>query len=472
MSTRAETERRARRSGEGRFAREDGPGGRGLIPAPPTGWGRFVWLGPGLIWMLSAAASGELLFTPRVAALYGYALLWMLVIALALKLLINREIGRYTVCTGRGLLDGFNDLPGPRGWAVWLILLPQVIVAVASIAGLAGGAASAATLELPGSIELWMVITTVTAVSLVLWGRYTGVERVATFVALAIGIGGVAAAASTGPDVAEVASGLEPGVPDDFEVAEILPWLGFASAGAAGLVWYSYWIRAKGFGAASPSLRDEGAGEGIDPADLDGEDRGRLRGWLRQMTLDTCVAIGGTFVVMISFMILGAELLRPEGIIPDEADVAGDLTNLFEGVWGNFGFWFLLVGIYVGFWDTVLTDQDGWGRMFANGTRSLAARAGRAGRWVDEAFLGRVYLVVLLAVIPIIVFLIWGEPVDILKLAGTIEAIHIPIVAMLTLYVNRRLPRDLRASGVLTAVVALASLAFAVFAGYYITVEW
>ena len=143
------------RGDEGRFAREGEkrPARRGRIPVPPVGWKRIAWLGPGLIWMLSAAASGELLFTPRVAALYGYALLWALVLALALKLLINREIGRYTVCTGRGLLEGFADLPGPRGWAVWLILIPQVVVAVASIAGLAGGAASAATVELSGSIE-------------------------------------------------------------------------------------------------------------------------------------------------------------------------------------------------------------------------------------------------------------------------------------------------------------------------------
>jgi Mn2+/Fe2+ NRAMP family transporter len=192
--------------------------------------------------MLSAAASGELLFTPRVAAIYGYALLWALVLALALKLLINREIGRYTVCTGRGLLEGFADLPGPRGWAVWLILIPQVVVAVASIAGLAGGAASAATVELSGSIELWMVATTVTAVALVLWGRYRGVELVATLIALSLGIGAVAAALSTGPDAGDVVSGLAPGTPDDLDVAEILPWLGFASAGAAGLMWYSYWV--------------------------------------------------------------------------------------------------------------------------------------------------------------------------------------------------------------------------------------
>ena len=313
-----------------------------------------------------------------------------------------------------------------------------------------------------------MVATIVTAVALVLWGRYRGVERIATLIALSIGIGAVAAALSTGPDAGDVVSGLAPGTPDDLDLAEILPWLGFASAGAAGLVWYSYWVRAKGLGAAGGS-----ADEPIDPVELDAEDRGRLRGWLRQMTLDTCVAVGGTFVVMISFMILGAELLRPEGIVPDEADVAADLTNLFEGVWGNFGFWFLLVGIYIGFWDTVLTDQDGWGRMFADGTKSLAKRAGLAGRWLDEVFLGRLYLVVLLALIPIAVFLIWGEPVAILKLAGTIEAIHIPIVAALTLYLNRRrLPKDLQASTAVMAVVALSSLAFAVFAGYYITVEY
>ena len=46
------------------------------IPQPPRGWGRLLWLGPGFLWMVSAAGSGELLFTPRVGALYGYALLW------------------------------------------------------------------------------------------------------------------------------------------------------------------------------------------------------------------------------------------------------------------------------------------------------------------------------------------------------------------------------------------------------------
>src|SRR5687767_1235781 len=55
------------------------------IPPPPVGRERLAWLGPGFLWMVSAAGSGELLFTPRVGALYGYTLLWALLAAVALK---------------------------------------------------------------------------------------------------------------------------------------------------------------------------------------------------------------------------------------------------------------------------------------------------------------------------------------------------------------------------------------------------
>ena len=57
---------------------------------------------------------GELLFTPRVGALHGYALLRAMLVAVLLKWFINREVGRFAVCTGRTLLQGFADLPGPR----------------------------------------------------------------------------------------------------------------------------------------------------------------------------------------------------------------------------------------------------------------------------------------------------------------------------------------------------------------------
>jgi hypothetical protein len=73
---------------------------------------RLVWIGPGFLWMVSAAGSGELLFTPRVGALYGYSLLWALLAAVALKWVINRELGRLAVCTGAPLLEALDQ----AGW--------------------------------------------------------------------------------------------------------------------------------------------------------------------------------------------------------------------------------------------------------------------------------------------------------------------------------------------------------------------
>jgi hypothetical protein len=43
--------------------------------------------------MVSAGGSGELLFRPRVGALYGYALLWALIAAVMLQWFINRLFG-------------------------------------------------------------------------------------------------------------------------------------------------------------------------------------------------------------------------------------------------------------------------------------------------------------------------------------------------------------------------------------------
>jgi hypothetical protein len=208
------------------------------------------------------------------------------------------------------------------------------------------------------------------------------------------------------------------------------------------------------------------------PRELSADGRNRLQGWLRQMTLDTTVAIVGTLVITLSFLILGVESLRPEGIVPAEEDVAKDLTRLFSGVWGSFGYWFLLIGIYVGFWDTVLTDQDGFGRLLGNGTRLIVHFLGVTGRWADDRFLMVLYLVTVLAIVPIAVFLWIGEPVPLLQFAGITEAVHIPIVTGLVLYLNQRvLPTGLRASAPVFWITVAAGVFFLWFAGFFAAQE-
>jgi Mn2+/Fe2+ NRAMP family transporter len=396
--------------------------------------------------MVSAAGSGELLFTPRVGALHGYTFLWAMLLAVALKWIINREVGRFAVCTGKTLLHGFSTLPGPRGWAVWLILVPQLFVAVTAIAGLAGGAATALILVLPGPPFLWMAVSLLASTALVAIGRYALVERAATIIAAAIGVAAIAAMFAVGPDGGDMMRGLRPQLPRDVDYGEVLPWLGFMLSGAAGLIWYSYWTVAKGYG------------KGGD------RDVAHLRSWVTQMTLDNTVAVVGTFLVAAAFLVLGAELLQPRGLVPEEQQVASTLGRLLGDVWGPAAYWFMITGVFIGFWDTVLSDQDGHSRMFADGTRLIMPSLKK----YSEATLRRVFVLGLVTVPPIALYAVIGEPVQLLKMAGAIEAAHIPVVAALTLYLNRtQLSAGLRPSPFSVAATTLAAAFFAAFAGYY-----
>ena len=440
---------------------------RDRIPHAPTGWERIWWLGPGFLWMVSAAGSGELLFTPRVAAQYGYTLLWALLAAVTLKWFINREIGRFAVCTGSSVLEGFKTLPGPRNWAVWLIVLPQLVVAAASIAGLASSAGTALILVLPGGVLLWMIVSLAASTTLVLYGHYKGVEWVARIIAVVLAGSSLTTAILVFPDLSEIAGGLLPSVPAGVDYGEILPWLGYMLSGAAGLMWYSYWVTAKGYGAAG--WKDESNRNSTDPKSLSGEERRRLRCWITQISLDTTVAVIGALIITIAFLILGAELLRPRGLVPEESRVAEVLGVLLGGVFGPIGFWFMITATFIGFWDTVLSDQDGFGRLHANGTSILLRGFGYDGKWVNERLLKKVFVIVLVSILPVILFVIFGEPVRLLKVAGAIEAIHIPIVTGLILYLNRRtLPEELQPTLYAFCLTAIAGLFFIAFALIYI----
>jgi Mn2+/Fe2+ NRAMP family transporter len=432
-----------------------------LIPAPPKGKEKIKWLGPGFLWMVSAAGSGELLFTPRVGALYGYALLWALIVAVLLKWFINREIGRYTVCTGQTVIDGFAQL-GKSNWAVYLILIPQLFVAVATIAGLAGSAGTALVLALPGDIRVWTIASILVSTALVIWGHFKAVELVATILAVLLSLAAIAAAITVFPDMGNLISGLLPQIPSKVDYGEILPWLGFMLSGAAGMIWYSYWIQKKGYGAA-------GHKENEDPLHYSDEAKNKLKGWIKQMTLDNNLAIFGTLIITISFLILGTELLRPQGLVPEENKVAEVLGQLLGQIWGPIGFWFMIIGVFIGFWDTVLSDQDGFGRMFAGGTRLLLTRFHIKGRWVDENFLKKFFVVLVVTVLPILLYLWIGEPVQLLKIAGFIEAAHIPILVALVMILNyKKLSPELRPSLFTSIMTILAGVFFAVFAVIYV----
>jgi Mn2+/Fe2+ NRAMP family transporter len=445
---------------------------RHTVKPVPASWERFKWYGPALIWMVSSVGSGSILFTPRVGSRYGYSLLWAAFFVAFLTWVIIREIGRYTVVSGRTILDGYSGLKGPKKWAVWLIFVPGLVSGIVVVAGIGALIGSALAIILPLNHSISAIGIILISALLVISGHYKKLEVVTSIMAAVMIISIVVTALAVFPGGAVYAGGLAPTPIPDFDPYFVLPWFGFLLAGAAGMMWFSYWVSARGYGGDVVDL-DDNLKVQIEALPVQHGAEERLHRWLVIMSTTAAIAVIGATLVNLSFLTLGAELLRPLGVIPEGIRVAEDLTRLLGEVWGSHGQYLLVAGIFVALWGSILSNQDGWGRMFSDATLMLMSRrlekiGGGKSRPALRRQLKTIYILVVLTAMPIIVFLLLRNPVDILSVAGIITAAHLPIVVILTLYLNvSRLPRRLGPGIFSIATMLIAILFYGFFSVFF-----
>lgn len=469
---------------------------REKAPAAPKGRNKLQWYGPGLLWMLSAVGTGSILFTPRVASVYEYQLLWLLLLVVFFMWVMIREMARFSIVTGQSMLEGMYSLEGPKGWAVWLIFVPQLFAASVGIAGLSAVVGSAVQAFLPGGASMYGVGLVLLCTFFVAGGHYMLLERFSRIMALLLMLMVIASAVLVSPDLTQVAIGLSLGWPDSPDLYVILPWVGTILAGSMGIVWFGYWTATRGFGGGLESLEKEEEVPASARSELRASDTGpqakeviiqRSREWVGVMSGAATLGVVGGLLVIFSFMVLGAELLAPEGILPKGTDVAVDLTRLFSDVWGSAGEYLLLAAIIIALGGSVLANQDGWGRSFADITLMLirdkhaASRHSRAINALhrlqsktglpmfQRRYLKRLYVVSVTGAVPIGIILAFEDPVAVMSASGIIAALHTPFIALTALYVNRtRLPAELRPGFFITFSMAAAGLFYLSFAGFYL----
>ena len=449
---------------------------RDFSPVPPTGFfRRFSWYGPGFLWMVSSVGSGSVLFTPRVGGRYGYSLAWVVFVVIFFQWVWIREIGRYSVVTGRTILDGYSDIPGPKRWAVWFIIVPQFFAGVFTVSGIASLIGSALIIALPGAHWMYSSGMIVLSIVLVVLGKYKGVEKAASVLAGVLILVTVITAIVVFPSPARPAAGLVPSIPPDFDFHFLLPWIGFMLAGAAGILWYSYWVAEKGYGG---KIRGDSANQRKETDKISGEQvNRRLKEWNHIMSVTSAIAVITAGLVTLAFLVLGTELLMPRGIIPEGIEVAEDLTTLLAAVWGDAGFWLLIIGIFIALFGTILSNQDGWGRSFADATLILLPskfRQSESQKWYMKFLRSRVtlknfYAITITALLPLVIFLIVRQPVQLLSIAGIIASIHMPVIILLTQYVNMRsLPKELRPGKFISGIMTLSGFVYIGIAVLYL----
>ena len=167
-------------------------------------------------------------------------------------------------------------------------------------------------------------------------------------------------------------------------------------------------------------------------------------------------------IATVAFYLLGAGILNKMGLVPDGKAMIATLTNIYTATFGNWAKWLFYIGAVIILYGTIVASTAGNSRMFADFIRLLGvfghddykART----RWRD------IFIVVLL-VIPVVFFLIFGEaPVQMVTWGAVAQALMLPIISCATVFlVQRHLPPELQAPRWMTALLWLAAIIITVF---------
>ena len=292
--------------------------------------------GPGAIIASVTVGTGETIFAPRLGAVFGYALLWVILAAVACKAIQVYTGARYLVLTGEHPLRAWSRIPGPRAWVAKLIGVVSVAAFPMWVAALSDALGSLC-IWITGIGEgagwgrpLWGAGVILTASTLSLVQTYGVVERISTLLLSLKVLLILVAVVVVKPDWAAALWGMAaPRIPDyppwvvagypDFAgrtvFLEIAVLLGAVGGGVQDYVGYVGFLREKKWGASG---RTDGGPARLshDPAVV-----ARGLGWLRAPALDTTFSFGSVLLITSCFMILGAAVLHPRGLVPTDADL-------------------------------------------------------------------------------------------------------------------------------------------------------
>ncbi|MEO8164099.1 MAG: Nramp family divalent metal transporter [Betaproteobacteria bacterium] len=396
-------------------------------------------IGPGIVLSASIVGSGELIATTTLGAEVGYTVMWLIVFSCLIKALIQSFLGRYTIAKGETGLEAFNRIPGKIGrvnWVVWA-WAAMVLVTLFQICAMFIGVSQVMRIFTGIAVFWWVLAFFALTLILLLGGAYHRIERLAM---VKVGIFTLitllsAVVLTRMPEFfswSDVWQGFEFKLPQA-GLATALAVFGITGVGATELYMYTYWCVEKGY------ARYTGPHENSEAW------RRRARGWVRVMNVDVICSMIIYTVATVAFYLLGAGILHGMGIVPTGSDMIVTLSNIYTQTLGGWAKWLFYVGAIVVLYGTIFAATAGHSRMFADFMRLQGAfprdDVKARNRWRD-------IFIVVLTVIPVIMYFIFGEnPVGMVKWGGYAQAWTLPIISFGTVYlVRRHMPRELGAT--------------------------
>jgi Mn2+/Fe2+ NRAMP family transporter len=446
----------------------------GDLPPLPVGFWQLV--GPGAVLVGLSIGAGELIVWPRLTAQYGAAMTWAAMLGVFIQFWLNLEIGRYTLATGESVYTGYSRLSRIFPWV--FLALNVVGWIVPGWARACGGALKVLVVGPQGwgSPTMWTAIT-FAAVFAVLFGPksiYRSMERTVEglVVIITVGLISIAVSVTDVPTWIALGKGIlnapfkDPRMPG----YELFSAIVFAGAGGTANLFFSFYIRDKGWGmgALIPAVVSPLRGRTEKTSDTGyrirdtPQNQSRWRLWMRHLTLDQAFFFWllNSFTILL-FIVGALAVLHPQGIVPQQELLVWQEATILEAAWGNVGkYVFLLVGVACLF-STQLTLIDGVARSCADiiHTNFAWARRSAVSTWYARVAVAWIVAGILLTYVYESI-----PPFFFLLSAGFFGGIAMAIYAPLTLMINLRyLPAPFRPSRIRVVILLLVSAFYIAF---------
>ncbi|WPJ96379.1 Nramp family divalent metal transporter [Coraliomargarita algicola] len=299
-------------------------------------------LGPGILVACAAVGGSHLVWSTRAGAEFGWSLLWLVLLANALKFPFFLYGQRYTAATGESLLAGYKRL----GIAyVWIFLAVNILTGTINIAGV--GMLSGALLTgygITGISVPWITVgVLVVCAGMLLVGHYKLLDTLAKVIIALLGISTVVAVALAIPNRPELAADFVAPSPYQWaSFAFLISLLGWMPAPIDLSAWSSLWMFS----------REKQTGHFAT---------------VKESAIDFYLGYFSAVVLAILFVALGALVMygTTESFAAGGVGFSQQLVSLYTDTIGEWSHLLILSAAFITMFSTTLTCLDGYPRSLA-----------------------------------------------------------------------------------------------------------
>ena len=309
--------------------------------------------------------------------------------------------------------------------------------------------------------KIWAAIVTVLTIALIYRGRYGLIQNFSTILVVTftfITVGNVIALQmhpEFGIPTDILLSGLLPSLPEmstappgligwvvSNPVATALATFGIIGVGASELVAYPYWCLEKGYARFTGPRSD-------DPRWAE-----RARGWMKVMHYDAFASMMIYTIATIAFFIMGVAVMHSQGLNPSGMRMVSTLMEQYVPIFGDYAKWLFLFGAVAVLYSTFLVATAGFARMYTDALKvyGLLDPTNAQGHQRAMSFFS-----VLLPTICLAIFSTGANPVTLVLLGGTMQAIMLPMLGFAALFFRYRMMDGRLKPGILWDVLLFLS---------------